>query len=75
VLFCFNKLLEMEQQMTYQPYPIRFRPEERKMLRELAERYDRSQQSIVRMLVRSTYENLQERERSVKETQQNKLTV
>jgi hypothetical protein len=61
--------------MTYQPYSIRFKPDERAALKELSRRLNRSQQDTVRVLVKVTLETLRERERSVKETQHKNVAV
>ncbi len=42
--------------MTYNPYSVRFRPEERRMLKEVARRLERSQQETVRAIVREVYQ-------------------
>jgi hypothetical protein len=61
---------------TYAPYPIRLRPEERLMLKEVAKRMNRSQSETVRVLVRGALEVLREQEeRSVKETRHDELAV
>ena len=44
--------------MNYDPYPIRFRPDERAMLKELARRLERRESETVRVLVRGAYEML-----------------
>ncbi len=41
--------------MNYEPYSIRFRPNERAMLKEVARRLERSQQETIRVLVREVY--------------------
>ena len=46
--------------MNYQPYPIRLRPDERAMLREVARRLKRSQADTVRVLVRGAFQVLEE---------------
>jgi hypothetical protein len=48
--------------MNYDPYPIRFRPHERVMLKELARRLDRKESETVRVLVRGAYEALKKRD-------------
>ena len=44
--------------MNYAPYPIRFRPEERQMLKALARRLDRKESETVRFIVRGLHELL-----------------
>jgi hypothetical protein len=48
--------------MNYDPYPIRFRPDERQMLKEIACRFERTQQETVRSLVRVAYEYFKEQD-------------
>jgi hypothetical protein len=48
--------------MNYDPYAIRFKPEERQMLKEIACRFDRTQQDTVRSLVRIAYEYFKEQD-------------
>ena len=48
--------------MNYQALPIRFKPEERVMLKELAARLQRSQSDTIRVLVRGALQVLKEQE-------------
>jgi hypothetical protein len=48
--------------MNYDPYPIRFRPDERAMLKELARRLERRESETVRVLVRGAYDLLVKQE-------------
>ena len=48
--------------MNYDPYPIRFRPDERVMLKELARRLDRKESETVRVLVRGALQVLKEQD-------------
>jgi RNA-binding protein YhbY len=53
--------------MNYDPYPIRFRPDERAMLKELARRLERRESETVRVLVRGAYQiMLKEQEKNTK---------
>jgi hypothetical protein len=54
--------------MNYDPYPIRFKPDERAMLKELASRLGMSQTKTIRALVRGTLEVLREEEERNKES-------
>jgi hypothetical protein len=57
--------------MNNNPFPIRFRPNERAALKELSERLYRSEADTVRVLVMTTLETLKERdhnERSAENT-------
>ena len=55
--------------MQYDPYPIRFRPDERAMLKELARRLERRESETVRVLVRGAYQMLIQEERQGSQTQ------
>lgn len=57
--------------MNYQPYSVRFRPEERQMLKEIAYRLERSQQETVRSLVRIAHEYFVEQEQQQQENKPN----
>ena len=50
--------------MTYAPYPIRFKPDERAMLKKLARRLERTQSDTVRLLIRGAWKELQSQEKT-----------
>lgn len=57
--------------MNYDPYPIRFRPDERAMLKELARRLERRESDTVRVLIRGAYQIMvKEQERNTNKNQE-----
>jgi hypothetical protein len=46
--------------MTYTPYSVRFKPDERAMLKEVARVAARKEADVIRVLVRSAYQALQQ---------------